>query len=1398
MSLRRILYTLFLLVAFSGVQLFAQAAVTVGSQVTTEANLVSGRAYLIYYVGNSNSGYMKDTGSAYTGNNDNTANERAVYYFIDNGDGTWQVKNYYTGKYWGTPTANANTYIGSDTGGSWALNFQGNNNFAPSCNGHSWNRSGSNLHPWNSGTADVNQFKIYEAVECLPLFELFDIEVSSTETTSLTTGQWYVMKSRGRNGYLYENSSTNTLYNQAAAPSGYAPDNAQFLVRLIDGDDGKYYLQDGLGRYFGTITHLIAAPTTTTKSEQFTISTINSTDGHFYLQCSSNSYILNCGVNGENVVGYTTTIPESIGENDDWAFYPVTLVDTWTPVATEVYTLNNTYADRGAMTYDPVISTEYVWCSGKSGATEFNPTNANHQWVLYPTGTFRQYYLYNVGADKFAVPSGTASEAPWMFSYYPEAVTLIRQSDDTYKIKTADGDTYAAVSIGKAQPIINYNDIGGNFTITKVDGLDKQSAATAAVNRWSLRTDNVTVIQGNETTGKGSTMSALLRVKVIPRATCTPTAVDITLTGAAQVDRVAVYTTTLDEIQAIGANPQKIGETASPSEGPVTITTSSATALTAEQTYYLWVTADVKSTATEWETIDAAITSVDYTCSGADLSLDLSAVGNPDGVMRIYKQQTFLWTPSTDNGIYYRIPTMLKTADGTGIVALTDYRHDHPNDLGKTATGTGRHIIDVVARRSTDGGLTWNNSQTIAAGDGSNTASCGYGDPAIVRGTDGTLHCLMAAGPSSYAAGMLHVAYSKSTNNGATWSTPVDIYTGINKSGLTLTSAFTTGGKGVTFSNGRMAFAFLGDVGGTTNIYPLYSDDNGATWTIPSTHAYSGGDESKFEIMNDNSLLVSVRKGSYNGTANRAHNRTTGDASAAGIATWGSQEDWGSEMKANGCNADILYYNRSTEDATRPDVIFHTLTKAYSTYRKDLRLYMSFDQGATWNEAFQLQPGYAAYSSMQKLANGDLAIIYEDGSIGNQDKQDCYAINYVVISKEKIEAMIDELADVHNTVKIADGTNTNGPATYGDADSGAIGSVALKATWTSDSDAGTAGLTLTAENPGGSSYAAFAQETSYSSFRCLGFKPSAGNATDIITITAPTGYVIKGYYIKAGYWTEGEKYTLTATEGSGTKSCTTNTAPTSSTDVIDVTDIYKTSTTFTVTSNQAANTKCLMINEFYVTLVPGYTVTMNVVGDGKSYATLYLPFDVAMPANTTAYTVTVSGNVATLTEVSGNLPAGEKVPQGTPVVLVNTDAASSVTLARATGLAACAAENALVGTYKDITLDLGNNTSYYSLGKLGTIAGFYKRTDGTPLSITLKAYKAYLDIAASGGGVKGFTLRFADHEDGISLSPTLSPVGEEIIYDLSGRRVNRSSLKRGFYIVVPAQGGASKKIFMDR
>nr|MCR5821189.1 hypothetical protein [Bacteroidaceae bacterium] len=324
MNLRNYLLILALTLASA---VSAQNAVVAGDQITSESSLVSGTEYLVYYVGNGASGYMKDTGSAYTGKSDDSPTEAAVYVFTSNGDGTWTVQNKYTSKYWGTPTDAANTYIGSTTAGSWALNFQSGGNIAPSCNGYSWNRSGSNVHPWSAGTANVNQFKIYAVEE----------------------------------------------------------------------------------------------------------------------------------------------------------------ITTITATASEVYTINNT--DRGALIYNPEASTTYVWSSGKSGT--FGASAANSQWVLYPTGTDGVYYLYNVGADKFAIPTGIAQSASnaWVFSDNAVPVTFIKQSDDTYKIQmytapvSGTNAAYMAVSNSYTGPIINWNDEGGNFTVTKVDGEDQSTAAAAAVAR---------------------------------------------------------------------------------------------------------------------------------------------------------------------------------------------------------------------------------------------------------------------------------------------------------------------------------------------------------------------------------------------------------------------------------------------------------------------------------------------------------------------------------------------------------------------------------------------------------------------------------------------------------------------------------------------------------------------------------------------------------------------------------------------------------------------------------------------------------------------------------------------------------------------------------------------------
>jgi len=1209
--------------------------ISVGAKITAEDQLVSGKVYLLRNTASGNP-WITDAGTYYSvPNGGGTLDGSCIYYLIQDGD-KWKIKNYATGKYWGEPTAASTTNPGGfvpvdeANAGSWSLNFNSSGNIDPQCNGFYINRSSQKMHGWGSSLSS----QIYEVGLTYPPFSEFadkDIRVSSDAAASLQTGKWYVMFDRGANhGYLYENNA-NKLYNTATIPSGSATDNAKYLVRIV-GWDNEYYLQTGLGNFFGNIQQSTNVPTTSTATNQITVKKINSTDGHFYLQ-SAAGVVLDANdlsLGDGTVVGWGTTAPTSTGGNNDWAFYPVEFVDSWMPTVSEVYTITNTNigATRGSLIYYPTGSTKWVWASGKSGS--FNASEANSQWVFIPTGTSGQYYLYNVGAGKFAIPMkggtyGGGNSYSWGFSDDAVALYLTKQDDGSYKIFSVNHNVVMSISTGYTGPVINYNDNGAKFNISLVDGQNQSVAATAAFDKlienttaltavpstdgwyaikiqshtsqttyagnflyslateyqsngynyplghasevkirpaindatyfikiikdgnyyhiqlptgkyalnqsnnfptskitrggsmaieyqaagyfdikssgyyfdaqsdhidktntlgqtkldiypidlatagltaWrvsidatygetltcttagikglstvynngyfflptgttpvstdftignptevegmgvildsenkiitvatadqvNFTTDNIVIAQGNQTTGKGNAMQTLLRMKVTPTIFGTPTSINVTLTGAEQLDNVAVYTTTDSDLHAATASPVKVSNDIAASANVTIPLTMSA--IPSGQALYIWITGDVKSGASELGTIDATITSMTYNNAfGESQTLDLASIGNPDGNMRIFKTQSYPWTASHANTKYYRIPTIINTADG-GIVALTDDRYSSTSDLGN-------HKIDVVARKSMDGGLTWGDPVTVAAGDGSSDAAYGYGDPAVVRTLNGKLICLMAAGKNSFSGGMLHMGYSESMDNGATWSAVTDIYSSINKNGAEITSAFTTAGKGVTFSNGRVAFAMNGKVSGTNNEFVLYSDNEGATWSL-SPSIYSGADESKLEIMNDNSLLVSVRRGGWNTMANRGYNRTTGDASGDGINSWGTQGVWGDEMNANGCNADILYYK---QDGC--DVLLHTLTKNYSTYRKDLRLYMSFDEGITWQEVYQLQPGYAAYSSMQKLANGDLAIIFEDGSIGNQDKMDCYAINYIVISKETIEAWYD-------------------------------------------------------------------------------------------------------------------------------------------------------------------------------------------------------------------------------------------------------------------------------------------------------------------------------------------------------------------------------------------------------
>lgn len=195
--------------------------------------------------------------------------------------------------------------------------------------------NGYKIYNWGGGsnTTDAGcQFLIEEvnALSSTALDELsgLDISVASSAAKNLTTGQWYVMYNRGREGYLYE-TNDHTLYVASSAPtSGEATAACQYLVRLIDAGDGKYYLQTGYGNYFWSFINSTNVATTSQKSERVTIGAIGENPDHFYLQNVNNNVVLDANQPGTEtpfVVGYGSSVPTQSGGNNDWAFYPVTL-----------------------------------------------------------------------------------------------------------------------------------------------------------------------------------------------------------------------------------------------------------------------------------------------------------------------------------------------------------------------------------------------------------------------------------------------------------------------------------------------------------------------------------------------------------------------------------------------------------------------------------------------------------------------------------------------------------------------------------------------------------------------------------------------------------------------------------------------------------------------------------------------------------------------------------------------------------------------------------------------------------------------------------------------------------------------------------------------------------------
>jgi len=333
------------------------------------------------------------------------------------------------------------------------------------------------------------------------------------------------------------------------------------------------------------------------------------------------------------------------------------------------------------------------------------------------------------------------------------------------------------------------------------------------------------------------------------------------------------------------------------------------------------------------------------------------------GLYAAEPRQTDVFVSGQDGYHTYRIPALVVTPKGT-VLAFCEGRKHSSSDTGD---------IDLLVRRSTDGGRTWSRQQ-IVWDDGPNT--CGNPCPVIDRQT-GTIwlpmtHNLGSDQESRIVAGTSKgtrtVWLSKSTDEGLTWTKPVEITATTKKANWTW---YATGpGAGIQLQSGRLAVPCDAIEAGTKRYssHLIYSDDHGATWHCGGS-AGPAVNECEVVDLADGTLLLNMRN--YD---RRQHCRAVATSRDQGL-TWSAVRHDPALIEPV-CQASIRRY--SLAGPQRRNVLLF-LNPAQTKGRAALTLRASYDEGQTWPVSKLVWAGPAAYSCLAVRADGAILCLYERG-----------------------------------------------------------------------------------------------------------------------------------------------------------------------------------------------------------------------------------------------------------------------------------------------------------------------------------------------------------------------------------------------------------------------------------
>lgn len=344
-----------------------------------------------------------------------------------------------------------------------------------------------------------------------------------------------------------------------------------------------------------------------------------------------------------------------------------------------------------------------------------------------------------------------------------------------------------------------------------------------------------------------------------------------------------------------------------------------------------------------------------------------------------------------------RIPGLTTAKNGT-LLAIYDARYENSRDL--------QGDIDIALNRSTDGGVTWQPMQVILdkkTWGGLPEKFNGVSDACILtdtktgyiyvaglwmhgvldketgKWTEGLtekssnwIHQWQAKGsqPGTDVKQTSQFLITRSTNNGKTWSEPVNITAQTKRKEWWLFAP--APGHGITLNDGTLVFPTQGrDENGISFSNITWSKDGGKSWTT-SNPAYKDVTECMVAQLEDGSLMLNMRdnrnRGNY--TENGRRICITTDLGV----TWTEHPTSRKALIEPTCMGSLHKHIRKGKSL----LLFSN--PANQSVRTNMTLKVSTDNGNTWPESYQTeldQYRSAGYSCITSINEDTIGILYE-------------------------------------------------------------------------------------------------------------------------------------------------------------------------------------------------------------------------------------------------------------------------------------------------------------------------------------------------------------------------------------------------------------------------------------